>query len=510
MRIVVAGAGPAGMAAALVLARDGVDVVLLEPDPSPPAFSEDAMTAWARPGAPHCRQAHQFMPLARSILARALPDVYADVLADGALENDMRDGLPAGAADEGLERDLVSLRCRRFVLERALRRAVERQPGVDLRPRRALDVVGHVVRTDREPLTADVVVDAAGRRSPLADALAARREEIALRSEDCGVSYLTRYYRRRRGTDVPTPLTLGLGLRVELPHTSAALLPADDGVFSVTFGVSPDDRELRRVLADAPAFDAAAAVTPSVRRWIRPEVAVPLSDVLVMGGLSNRLLVQDDLSVPYVAIGDAACTTNPQLGWGVSLALRHVALLRAALVAPEAAAAARQAVFADCAPRWCASLDEDQQRLRWWRGHGWEPTGLHCLAWAAREDRAAAVALARRTGALDLPNRHLEHPGLRSALDRAHTALRTLGPLQNPTRADHIAAATGRSALSPASHAQHAPARTSLPADDAPVRSADTRLSTRASHVRHEGNDHGNSYDLACPTEQRAPVDASR
>ena len=426
------------------------------------------------------------MPLARSILASALPDVYADVLAHGAVENDMRDGLPAGEADDALERDLVSLRCRRFVLERALRRAVERQPGIDLRPRRALDVVGHVVRTDGEPLTADVVVDAAGRRSPLADALAARREQVALRSEDCGVSYVTRYYRLRRGSDPPTSLTFGLGLRVDLPHASAALLPADEDVFSVTFGVSPDDRELRRALADASGFDAAAAITPSVRRWTRPEAAVPLSDVLVMGGLSNRLLVQGDLSVPYVAIGDAACTTNPQLGWGVSLALRHVALLRAALAAPEAAAAARRTVLADCAPRWSASVDEDRQRLRWWHGHGWEPSGPHCLAWAARDDRAAAVALARRTGALDLPDRHLENPRLRPALDRARTALRALGPLQDPTRADHITAAT-----------------------DTPTGAGDARPSTRASHVRHEGNHHGNNSDRACPTEPRAAVDAS-
>lgn len=84
MRVVVAGAGLGGLMAALQLARVGTDVVLLEPDVAAPVLPPDALTSWSRPRAPQTRQAHIFLPLARTLLAARLPDVYAQLLAAGA------------------------------------------------------------------------------------------------------------------------------------------------------------------------------------------------------------------------------------------------------------------------------------------------------------------------------------------------------------------------------------------------------------------------------------------
>lgn len=103
---------------------------------------------------------------------------------------------------------------------------------------------------------------------------------------------------------------------------------ADDGVFMVTFGVRPNDRELRRARIAPAAFDAAAACLPGVRESTSPRAAAPVTGVLVLGGLTNTLVRFGELSMPYVAIWDALCTTNPQLGWGTALRSSTADLLR--------------------------------------------------------------------------------------------------------------------------------------------------------------------------------------
>ena len=58
-RIVVLGAGICGLASALLLARDGHDVTVLERDPAPvPDSPDDAWEQWERRGVAQFRQAH--------------------------------------------------------------------------------------------------------------------------------------------------------------------------------------------------------------------------------------------------------------------------------------------------------------------------------------------------------------------------------------------------------------------------------------------------------------------
>ena len=61
MRIVVIGAGVAGLASSLYLARDGHDVILLERDATPLPESADAAFEWDRRGATQVRHPHAFL-----------------------------------------------------------------------------------------------------------------------------------------------------------------------------------------------------------------------------------------------------------------------------------------------------------------------------------------------------------------------------------------------------------------------------------------------------------------
>ena len=76
LRMIVLGAGVCGLALALMLARDGHDVTVLERDPAPaPHDPEAAWERWDRDGVVQFRQAHLVQARARQVLEDELPDV---------------------------------------------------------------------------------------------------------------------------------------------------------------------------------------------------------------------------------------------------------------------------------------------------------------------------------------------------------------------------------------------------------------------------------------------------
>ena len=93
-KIIVAGGGICGSAAALMLARDGHDVTLLERDDGPvPVSVEAAWSEWNRRSVAQFRFAHIMLARGHGILARELPDVVERLAANGGLRYNAVDNM---------------------------------------------------------------------------------------------------------------------------------------------------------------------------------------------------------------------------------------------------------------------------------------------------------------------------------------------------------------------------------------------------------------------------------
>ncbi len=206
-RIVVLGAGVCGLAAAMMLSRDGHDVTVLEQDPAPvPDSAQEAWEHWERGGVTQFRQAHYLQARSRQVLDDELPDVRDALLGAGAVRLDLIELMPPSIADRGRragDERFVTITGRRPMLEHVVARAAEAEPGLEVRRGVAaeellttqLDGLPHVtgVRTATgEESRADLVVDAMGRRSHLPAGWTARAPVRSTRRPRTRASSTTR------------------------------------------------------------------------------------------------------------------------------------------------------------------------------------------------------------------------------------------------------------------------------------------------------------------------------
>jgi 2-polyprenyl-6-methoxyphenol hydroxylase-like FAD-dependent oxidoreductase len=359
-RIVILGAGICGLAAALMLHRDGHEVTVLERDAAPvPDSLEDAWERWERPGVVQFRQAHYLQPRGRAVLDEALPDVRDALVAAGAARFDPLNVMPPTIADRaprpGDER-FATITARRPVFEHVLARIAEEE--LDIRRGVAVerlvsegDHVQGVRSADGEELRADLVVDAMGRRSQMPAWL-----ETAEESEDSGFLYYTRFFHGAM-PQIRAPLQMPIG------SFSILTLPSDGGTWSVTVYASAGDQPLKR-LREAGRWTAVVSACPLHAQWLEGE---PITDVLSMGGIVDRRRRLSPAATGVALLADASACTNPSLGRGMALGLLHAQLLRDAACEPDPrrfADAWDAATEAQLTPWYRATVQLDRDRLR--------------------------------------------------------------------------------------------------------------------------------------------------
>jgi 2-polyprenyl-6-methoxyphenol hydroxylase-like FAD-dependent oxidoreductase len=344
-RVVVMGAGVVGLTTAMLLSRDGHEVTVVERDAAEPDGSPEALwSEWERRGVNQFRLLHYFQPEFRVQLERELPAVVDALDAAGAIRHNVVALVPeqlSGGLRDGDEQ-YEALTARRPVMEAVLARCAESMPGVEIRRGVGLEgvVTGtpvtpgtpgtpHVIgvrSTSGEEFPADLVVDALGRRSPLASWLQAAGARPAVEErEDCGFVYYARYFRSADGT-VPAMIA---PLLQDYGTVSILTLPADNGTWGVGLIVSAKDKAAR-ALKDPATWQRTLAAFPLAAHWTDGE---PLEDgVAVMAGVEDRhrdyCPEGEPVATGVVSVGDAWACTNPSAGRGMSVGLVHAQQLR--------------------------------------------------------------------------------------------------------------------------------------------------------------------------------------
>ncbi|MGD0142463.1 MAG: FAD-dependent oxidoreductase, partial [Rhizomicrobium sp.] len=177
-KILVAGAGIAGLGVALALGDGHREVTILDRDPAPPdASPEDAFNTWERRGATQLRHSHVFLGRLTTLIRDRYPRLLDELLQAGARIFTFEDALPPTLKDAYAQApgddQLSILFSRRTTLELVMRRHAARLPGVTFIPDagvrgllthrdgQSLVVDGLTVTRDgkNEEMRADVTVD---------------------------------------------------------------------------------------------------------------------------------------------------------------------------------------------------------------------------------------------------------------------------------------------------------------------------------------------------------------
>ncbi|MFW2334268.1 FAD-dependent oxidoreductase [Ilumatobacter sp.] len=341
-KIVVAGGGMCGMAAAMMLADDGHEVTVIERDPEPPPPDlEGAFGEWDRRSVAQFGLAHWLHARGTSILRDQLPAVYRRLDENGGYHFNLVTYLLSMMPDAEITADDARFDLvtgRRSTIEWAMASAAHEHPGVTLRRGEAIGglladsadgapphITGVRLQSGEE-LHADLVVDTTGRRSPTPDWLAdVGACPPAEHAEDSGFAYYGRYF---RSSDGSMPAVMG-PLLAPYGSFSILTLPADNDTWAVTLYGLSDDKSLRS-FRDPDVYERVIRACPMHAHWLDGQ---PITELKSMAGVVDRhrqfVVDGEPVATGILTVGDAASCTNPSLGRGISLGLMHVEVMRA-------------------------------------------------------------------------------------------------------------------------------------------------------------------------------------
>lgn len=320
----MAGGGACGLLTAMLLAKDGHEVVVLERDPAPPPPPGEAWDAWDRRSVSQFRLPHGLLPRFHRDAAVELPEVVGRLRAEGAYDSNMLG--PKGPPE------YAWLTSTRPFAEACIAVEAAEAPGVEIR--RGVSVAElvagpevasgtpHVrgVRLESgEDVTGDLVIDGGGRRSALPRWLAALGARPGIEErEDSGFVYYGTHFRSSDGHQAAT----GQVMRY-FGSISVLALPCESGTWGVGLITGGGDAELR-CLKNPEIWRNVLRGLPTSEQLLEGE---PLHEIRTMSAIEDRyrryVVDGSPVATGVVALADAVAATNPTRGRGIAMGLMH-------------------------------------------------------------------------------------------------------------------------------------------------------------------------------------------